>query len=250
MCFTQSISILFSVGGCIMSGILYFKNIKTTSYCIFYFTLMEILQSFQYIYIADSPTSIQCNKINKILTSIGFLHICFQPYFNNLIHEAGIKSEKNMILFKQRFVVIKRLCLIGGSLLFFRHLYALYDDTSYVHSDTLSTEWVKHDSLCTYKGNYHLAWALPVMDVSYYVPSMNIHFFLMFMPLLTFYENKTMLISSIFLYITGPLLASFITSNLMEQASIWCFFSIAQCSIAFFKCIFDHRRQTQHEKIC
>lgn len=35
-------------------------------------------------------------------------------------------------------------------------------------------------------------------------------------------------IQGLFLFAFGPALASYITPNLMEQASIWCFFSIAQ----------------------
>ncbi|RYY88098.1 hypothetical protein EON63_03035 [archaeon] len=38
----------------------------------------------------------------------------------------------------------------------------------------------------------------------------------------------------VFLFVFGPLMAAFITDNLMEQASIWCFFSIAQISIMLF----------------
>ena len=45
------------------------------------------------------------------------------------------------------------------------------------------------------------------------------------------------IVQGVFLWATGPLLASFITSNLMEQASIWCFFSIAQISMVRVLCV-------------
>jgi len=67
-------------------------------------------------------------------------------------------------------------------------------------------------------------------DATYYVPGAAIHSFLMFAPFFALYEKKGMIIQGIFLWATGPMLASFITDNLMEQASIWCFFSIAQIS--------------------
>jgi len=38
------------------------------------------------------------------------------------------------------------------------------------------------------------------------------------------------------LFVFGPLLAGFISPNLMEQASIWCFFSILQVSFTFLMC--------------
>ena len=37
-----------------------------------------------------------------------------------------------------------------------------------------------------------------------------------------------------FLWLTGPYMAAWITPNLMEQASIWCFFSISQIGIMLF----------------
>jgi len=43
-----------------------------------------------------------------------------------------------------------------------------------------------------------------------------------------------MVIQGVFLFAFGPYLASWITPHLMEQASIWCFFSIAQIAIMLF----------------
>ena len=40
--------------------------------------------------------------------------------------------------------------------------------------------------------------------------------------------------ASLWLLITGPVLSTFITPDLMEQASIWCFFSIAQTLVIMF----------------
>jgi len=54
----------------------------------------------------------------------------------------------------------------------------------------------------------------------------------MFVPF--FIIKRNMIIQGIFLLTTGPVMAAFITDNLMEQASIWCFFSISQIlSMAF-----------------
>ena len=48
------------------------------------------------------------------------------------------------------------------------------------------------------------------------------------------YEKKGMVVQGLFLFFTGPMLAAYITPNLMEQASVWCFFSIGQiCSMLF-----------------
>ena len=56
----------------------------------------------------------------------------------------------------------------------------------------------------------------------------------MFAPFFALYEKKGMVVQGCFLFLFGPYLAGLITPNLMEQASIWCFFSIAQISIMLF----------------
>jgi hypothetical protein len=85
-----------------------------------------------------------------------------------------------------------------------------------------------------FPGNYHLAWSIPMADPTYVIPGAAIHSFLMFAPFFALYEKKGMVIQGIFLFVFGPYLAGLITPNLMEQASIWCFFSIAQISIMLF----------------
>lgn len=83
-------------------------------------------------------------------------------------------------------------------------------------------------------GKYHLAWSIPMADPTYVIPGAAIHSFLMFAPFFALYEKKGMVIQGVFLFIFGPYLAGLITPNLMEQASIWCFFSIAQISVMLF----------------
>jgi hypothetical protein len=103
-------------------------------------------------------------------------------------------------------------------------------------------EWVRgrhSEDLCTYKGNYHLAWKLPLAEPTYYLPSNFIHFFMMHAPF--FAMELPNWIPGIVLYTTGPLLASYITSNLHEQASIWCFFSIIQVSLASLLLVLNNK---------
>jgi len=74
--------------------------------------------------------------------------------------------------------------------------------------------------------------SVPMYDPTYWSPGAAIHSFLMFGPF--FILKKNMVIQGVFLWAAGPLIASYITPNLMEQASIWCFFSIAQIGIMLF----------------
>lgn len=140
-----------------------------------------------------------------------------------------------------QYEIILRLCLLGGTLLFLRYVFAEYSQmiissdftdflgTAPAEGSCRTTEWLRGEQLCTFSGRYHLAWSVPMYDPTYWSPSAAIHSFLMFGPF--FVMKRNMIIQGIFLWAAGPYLASWITPNLMEQASIWCFFSIAQITI-------------------
>jgi len=183
---------------------------------------MELLQAIQYLFIATDLTDPTCDTyINKVLTILGYLHICLQPYFCHVINCSLTKNAKYI----DRYVVIKRLCLIGGGLLFSRFLISyLPGFTTMDVSDFKSTEWLRGEKLCTFRGNLHLAWSVPMSDPTYVIPGAAIHSFCMFAPFFALYEKRGMVIQGTFLFAFGPYLASWITPNLMEQASVWCFF--------------------------
>merc|ERR1719276_764418 len=151
--------------------------------------------------------------INHVLTLLGFLHICMQPYFCHVINCSLTKSEK----YRDRYVVIKRLCFIGGFLLFARHFLSYIPslNTMNISEANPSTEWLRGANTCTFKTQamVHLGWSVPFFAL---------------------YEKKGMVIQGLFLFLFGPVLAAAISDNLMEQASIWCFFSIAQIAIMLF----------------
>lgn len=192
---------------------------------------MQFLQFVQYFFIADSIDSPLCNSlINKALTLVGFAHVCCQPLFTHIINASLTKNPKYL----DRYVVIKRLCIIGGAMLFARFLLAHWDHFStldYSKNPYASTEWLRGSRLCTFRGNYHLAWSVPMADPTYVIPGAAIHSFCMFAPFFALYEKRGMVVQGIFLFVAGPFLASLISPNLMEQASIWCFFSIAQIAV-------------------
>lgn len=229
MCFSGEASATFAALGLFASWWVYTRtsNIELASGIFFFFT-MELLQAVQYFFLADGLASPVCETtMNKILTILGFLHICLQPYYCHVINASLTKSCK----YKDRYNVIKRLCLIGGFLLFIRYFLAFIPELNTMDvSDYKSTEWLRGEKLCTFKSKtmWHLGWSVPMADPSYYVMGAGIHSFLMFAPFFALYEKKGMILQGTFLFVFGPLLASMISDNLMEQASIWCFFSIAQ----------------------
>lgn len=201
---------------------------------VFFFFTMEFLQFIQYFFLATGLTDPVCNTaINQVLTLLGFIHICLQPYFCHLINSSLTKSCKYL----DRYEVILRLCLLGGFALFMRWPLSYIPSLNTMDLDHQeSTEWLRGQTLCTFKTEsmVHLGWSVPMSDPMYLLPGAFIHAFLMYAPFLALYEKKGMVVQGIFLLLTGPVMAGFITKNLMEQASIWCFFSIAQISTMLF----------------
>jgi len=236
MCFDQKSSFGFSAVGLFLAWYVhhYTSNTKL-AIGVFWFFLMEFLQGFQYFFIND------CNNTwNQILTLLGFIHICYQPYFTHIINSALTRNPKYL----EQYNIVLRLCLLGGTMLLGRYFIAHLsnnvissDFTEFLKADPApgsckTTEWLRGEQLCTYKGRYHLAWSVPMYDPTYWSPAAAIHSFLMFGPF--FVMKKNMIIQGFFLWLTGPFLASVITPNLQEQASIWCFFSITQIGIMLF----------------
>jgi len=239
MCFNKTWSLFFAGFG-FASAFYVWRRTRNVPLAagIAYFGLMEFLQFFQYLVINECS-----NPVNKFLTVLGFLHICYQPLFTHLIANS---VEANPA-YRERYAILFKLCFLGGTMLFARWFLAEYfsgyfpkviasSDFTIFQNDTASlslpreTEWLRGVSLCTFKGQSHLAWSIPLVDVSYYVPALSLHSFLMFGPFFVLGDFELAL-QGLLLMITGPVLASWITPNLMEQGAIWCFFSITQISL-------------------
>ena len=80
--------------------------------------------------------------------------------------------------FLTQYDIILRMCLLGGTLLFLRYVFAEYSDmvissdlTDWMGVDPLpgsqrTTEWLRGEKLCTFSGRYHLAWSVPMYGTS------------------------------------------------------------------------------------
>jgi len=225
MCFDQKTSFGFAACG-LGCAIYVWKGIRNPQLAtgIFFFFLMEFLQGFQYFWID------QCdNRVNQVLTMLGYLHICLQPFFCHVMNSALTRSEK----LKSQYALIQRLCLVGGLLLFIRLLMAPYSHFP-VSNQCPSPEWLRGEKLCTYQGIHHLAWSVPLYESTYTSMGVGLHAFLMFAPFFVMKHSWLMYAQGLFLFATGPGLAAYISPNLHEQASIWCFFSIFQIATMVF----------------
>jgi len=221
MCFSQEMAGALALAGFVV-GCWAWQQTRNWQLVagVWYFVAMETLQFFQYIWLGDCES-----PWNKWLTVVGFLHICFQPYFTHTFSGAFIRNEKRLA----QYDTVKRLCLIMGCAMFSRYL--LYNDSHAVtHAE--NTDWLRGSKACTFRGVYHLAWEMPLHAPTYFMPSNYIHFFMMFAPYIAL--GRDLWLHGFILFATGPLLSSFITPNLYEQASIWCFFSIGQVCLATF----------------
>eukprot|EP00981_Chlorochromonas_danica_P011749 scaffold4247_cov174-Ochromonas_danica.AAC.10 len=131
-----------------------------------------------------------------------------------------------------RYVVIKRLCFLGGLLLFARY-YLAFLPSFHTHDSrslSASVEWLRGPKLCTFKTRsmFHLGWSVPLADPSYLVPGISLHAFLLFAPFIIMIEQRGMLVQGLLLFATGPFAAMMLSDNLMEQAALWGAFSMLQ----------------------
>ena len=249
MCWNQQTSAAFTALGLAAAWAVHktTSNKKMTA-AILFFCLMELLQSVQYFFIADRLGDPACfQKMNQILTLVGYLHIQLQPYFTNLYLQAFRpstgKAKKGEAV---AWALVQKLCLVQCALGLMRVLLspALWDRSQLSGEEEAyyeaTRDWLEGPQLCTYRGAVHLAWSIPLQQPSYFVPGMGLHAFLMFVPVLCI-GGLAELDSVAFLMGTGPVLSMYLTRNAHEQASIWCFFSTMQCAIGAASAVVQHR---------
>jgi len=212
MCFSENISLAIGTIGILCSIYFYKKNIYA-SICIGYFALMEILQFFQYKVIN------QCNNYyNKLLTNIGYIHICFQPLFFNLWLFAFTKNPNFTFIYMSFF---------AGLLLVSRLFYVEDDEVCDNKNEPLCGK-----NTCSFSGNRHIAWniRLRAAGKNWFTPSIGLHFFMWVIPVLTILQIKPILA----LILSGPYLGYILTNNIHEQPALWCYTAISQMIISYF----------------
>jgi len=212
MCFSETSSLLVGLTGIVSSLFFYEKNMYA-SLGIGYFALMEMLQFLQYKVIN------QCNNdYNKLLTIIGYIHICFQPLFFNIWLFAFTKNP-NFIFLQMSFFA----GILLASRLFFVKDNELCDDNN---------EPLCGKRTCSFSGNKHIAWNVRLRSAGKYwfTPSIGLHFFMWVIPALTIFQFKPMMA----MLLTGPYLGFLLTNNIHEQPAIWCYTSIGQILVTHY----------------
>jgi len=192
-----------------------------------YFALMECLQFLQYLVIG------QCdNMVNKFLTFLAWLHICWQGYFCNIGFSALDPHNQN----KERENVwgfVFKLANVSAILLALRGVIPLFiglnESSSYLRPCRGDDESVCGPRTCTEMGYYHLKWMFILVKPSYALPCAAVHFIFMFIaPLL-----MGLHFSTVVLFLTSQLIdIIFSKAHPGEIASIWCVFSVSEAAIA------------------
>lgn len=187
-----------------------------------YFASMELLQAVSYTVLnqCDSP-------LNQIMTLLGYLHITFQPFFINAAALYFMPKQSAKIVAPWVYLA----CFIG-SIAMLVQLYPF----SWAGHCAIGMRPMCGESLCTVRGEWHIAWLLPTNGIGNSLASTGpLAFYLGYGYLsypLTAFVLPAIIGSwrlTLFTFLAGPLLASSTTSNLNEWPAIWCLFSIALC---------------------
>ena len=219
MCWSASASIAATALGVGATAYGVKKKVpKVRIFTLAFFTLMELLQAISYIWINQCDVS-----GNVLLTQLSYIHIAFQIPIANAFMLSFLSEEK-----RKKWLRPVMIISFSATILMLTKLFAplIWN---------IPKEWLCKignplcgTDTCSYDGNWHLAWRLPLLGFD---PSFYIYFFPVFiLPL--FYGCWRL---SLFHFTFGPFLASLLTTNRNEAPAIWCLFSIAIICAIFFK---------------
>jgi hypothetical protein len=189
-----------------------------------FFTLMELLQAVSYVWIG------QCDLgVNDFLTKMSFLHITFQPTVLSAYMLSFLPEKKRQKWSKLAMGV----GVTVTTLLFIKMIVPMIWEVPLEHMCRIGESMCGRD-VCTYAGDWHQAWRLPLLG---YIPTMLYGIPVFIIPL--FYGSWR---ASLYHFALGPLLAHSLTSDPNEWPAIWCLFSIVLASTVFLKPVRKHLR--------
>jgi hypothetical protein len=221
MCWSGEASFALSAAG--LGATAYFiksKEEKVLWIPLLYFTAMELLQGFNYLWIGECGL-----PQNQLFTLLGYIHIMFQPFFCNAVTMYFIPRQVR----EKIAGYVYALCLLVP-FVFILKLYPF----GWAGVCPVGKEPLCGVSLCALKGQWHIAWEMPLNGMlSDWLPdttgALSIHLGL-----------PTVLggIHSIAYSLT--VFASLLTSNINEIPAVWCLFSIGICCSAIKSPLITH----------
>ncbi|PIN89558.1 hypothetical protein COU60_03020 [Candidatus Pacearchaeota archaeon CG10_big_fil_rev_8_21_14_0_10_34_76] len=206
MCWSLAASAIFGIVGLAFAGHLAFKKESKLIWMpLGYFALMEGLQAITYLYLGSCDFS-----GNQLLTFLSYMHIVFQPIFINafILYFIPAKVRKKIIWPVFTLAAIITIILI-------LKIYPF----EWAGSCTPGTAMCGEE-LCSYMGNWHLAWSIPFNDVGIF--SMLTFYLLGAYALPLIYGSwKATLVG-----LTWTGIAFLLSSNPHEWTAIWCLMSV------------------------
>lgn len=206
MCWSFTASAVFALIGFIFAGYLaYKKENKLLWMPLAYFALMEALQAASYLYIGECT-----HPGNQLLTFLSYVHIIFQPIAINALMLYFIPAR-----FRERIIgpVLGVAALITVLMLIKIYPF-VWAGTCAPRSELCG------QALCSYKGNWHLAWTIPFNDIG---PNMMTYYYLAVFILPLLYGSWRAVVYGV---VVGPLIAMALTNNPNEWPAVWCLMSI------------------------
>jgi len=205
-----------------LAGILYLQNDtkhKYISYVLFFYVLMELLQTVQYYLLNDCE-----NLWNRLLTEVAYVHIILQPIlWNAYFYANSTKAEGG--LFKAGIA----LAIAWGV---FNLLGRLLYGTPGVEGKTNS--WIYGDKSCTYKGASHLYWQWTSADLGEWNATFIMYLLIWFVPALlsvTHFTTGMLIMGAAFLSV----IVSGYMGDIREFPAAWCYISIPMLGIVIGK---------------
>lgn len=184
-----------------------------------YFTSMEVLQAYTYMYID------QCGlPQNQIATLLGYLHIAFQPFFINALSMYFLPNQV-----RQKIQIpVYFLCFVSAIVMIIQ-VYPF----DWAGACDLGRP-LCGKTLCSVRGEWHIAWDVPANAIGNVFHTMDLPFrgwqsgyptyvFVGFVLPLMYGSWRF----TTYHYFMGPFLASLTTDNINEWPAVWCLLSIA-----------------------
>ena len=234
MCWTPAASAAFGALSA-AAATAYARNGNARKAAFFaYFAAMELLQLAQHA----AHLGVCASPLNQALTVAAWLHVAFQPFVLN-----GTLLEEDDVGRGARGAVV-RLSAAAGVLLALRLPFRLNPFTLLggllpdLPPPSSAGDCGRYDplcggALCTYRGAKHIAWSLPLLPPSYYLPGGFIHFFLFFGPALLLagprapVRRAVVCVALLIGPVTAMALVRSAESYQHEWAAVWCLVSAA-----------------------
>lgn len=205
MCFSETQSYINSALLVITSIYVYPKY--RLSIPLVFLALKDLIQGLSY-------RNIKMNKSTQFLTSLSWIHICFQPLFVNIFMSNFSQNKNNY------WNMIFIMCFIFG-------IYAVTILNEFdIQNDPDCIKKYKYDDFCSkktqsYIGKYHLGYKFSTDNINIFF--LHIYLIIMFIPCL--FTNSRFIGISWGLFF-GVILIFFNNIGEGEKAAIWCFNSI------------------------